>query len=105
MCSEAVVKLMLPKINVVLSFFLSDCSIQAQSSGPACPVPVGVTDHLLKVGEALMKNEVATHEQGAQGKALKTRRMIYNVYTSRELIITYFSWVSGETAMIWIDRG
>ena len=52
-----------------------------------------------------MKNEVATHEQGAQRKALKTRRMIYNVCTSRELVITYFSWVSGETTMIWIDRG
>ena len=30
----------------------------------ACPVTAGVMDHLLGVGEGLMKNEVLVYEQG-----------------------------------------
>ena len=38
--------------------------MQAQSSGPAFPVTGDVIDHLLQVGEGLMKNELHVYEQG-----------------------------------------
>ena len=38
--------------------------VQAQSSGPAFPVTADVIEHLLQVGEGLMKNELQIYEQG-----------------------------------------
>lgn len=43
---------------------VSPPSLQAQISGAACPISVGVVDHLMKVGEGLMKTEVQIYEQG-----------------------------------------
>ena len=47
--------------NQTVLFYLL---IQAQSSEPAYPVDAATIDHLLLVGEGLLRSEVQTYEQG-----------------------------------------